>query len=184
MDRRQKKTRNAVFEAFTSLISRKNYGSITIQDIIDEADIGRSTFYAHFETKEDLLKAFCQDLFEHFEMRNGKGRYSNEEAPTSLFCHILQHLYQNDHNVLNLFTCESFLGYFKDSLKNLIREQVLEQKSVQRSGLPEDFVVNHIAGSFVEMLYWWSQNRRKQTPEQLDVYFQRMLPDFVKGGAV
>ena len=52
MDRRVKKSRAAIHQAFISLLNQKSYESITVQEIIDLADVGRSTFYSHFETKE------------------------------------------------------------------------------------------------------------------------------------
>ena len=63
MDRRTKKTKAAIFAAFTELLSKKKYSQITIQEIIDLADVGRSTFYSHFETKDELLKSMCLDMF-------------------------------------------------------------------------------------------------------------------------
>ena len=188
MDRRQKKTRTAIFEAFTVLLAKKQYNKITIQEIIDEADVGRSTFYAHFETKEDLLQAFCAALFEHViesakEQNHAHGRYSDEEAPDSVFCHILQHLQKNDHNILNLLACESseiFLKYFKACLDELVRGRLDGQNLCQLSCVPEEFIVNHISGSFVEMVQWWCQNGRKEAPEDLALYFQEMLPDYVR----
>ena len=52
MDRRQKKTREAIINAFCDILSKKHYNQITVGEIIQRADVGRATFYAHFETKD------------------------------------------------------------------------------------------------------------------------------------
>jgi AcrR family transcriptional regulator len=55
MDRRTRKTREALYSAFISLIVERGYDAISVQDIIDAADVGRTTFYAHFKSKDELL---------------------------------------------------------------------------------------------------------------------------------
>ena len=179
MDRRQQKTRAAIFNAFSTLLGHKSYHNITVQEIIDEANIGRSTFYAHFETKDDLLKELCKELFGHIidsaiDCTHTHGLYSDNSVPKSVFCHLLQHLEENDNNVLGLLSCESneiFLRYFKDSLNELVQVQFVNQSRQRNTSLPQDFLVNHISSSFVEMVLWWIKGHKKQSPTELDHYF-------------
>ena len=179
MDRRQQKTRAAIFDAFSTLLAKKSYSKITVQEIIDTANVGRTTFYAHFETKDDLLKALCEDLFGHIissalDCTHTHGLYSDRNAPESVFCHLLQHLQENG-NILELLSCESselFLRYFKNSLNKLIQNQFVNQNRKNNTDIPQDFLINHISGSFVEMVLWWIKGQMKQTPEELDRYFR------------
>jgi AcrR family transcriptional regulator len=183
MDRRQPKTRAAIFHAFSTLLAEKSYTRITVQEIIDLANVGRTTFYAHFETKDDLLKALCEELFSHIinsamDCTHTHGLYSDKNAPESVFCHLLQHLQENDNNILGLLSCESselFLRYFKDSLNDLIQDQFVNQNRNHNMDIPQDFLVNHISGSFVEMVLWWIKGNMKQTPEELDRYFRAVI---------
>lgn len=183
MDRRQQKTRAAIFKAFGVLLEHKNYNNITVQEIIDGANIGRSTFYAHFETKDDLLKELCKELFGHIinsaiDCTHTHGLYSDNNAPKSVFFHLLQHLEENDNNILGLLSCESsdiFLRYFKDSLNELIKIQFVNQDRRRNTMLPEDFLVNHISGSFVEMVLWWIKEHMKHSPTELDQYFRAVI---------
>lgn len=181
MDRRQQKTRKAIMGAFTRLLSRKNYNKITIQEIIDEADVGRTTFYAHFETKDTLLQELCLELFDHIieSAVNGThihGLYSDGIAPQSVFCHLLQHLQENDSNILDLLSGENselFLRYFKEGMSGLVQTQITARAG--KGHLPEDFLVNHISSSFVSMVQWWIKGGMKETPEQLDEYFRKVI---------
>lgn len=183
MDRRQQKTREAIFKAFSILLEKKSYNHITVQEILDTANIGRSTFYAHFETKDELLKAVCKNLFGHIidsaiDKTHTHGLYSNEEVPQSVFCHLLQHLQKNNNNVLGLLSCDNsdiFLRYFKDNLNELIQLQFVDYNRKLNQDLPQDFLVNHISGSFVEMVLWWIKNNQKLAPEELDRYFRAVI---------
>ena len=179
MDRRQRKTREAIFTAFTQLLNEKDFGQITVGQIIDKADVGRATFYAHFETKEFLLKELCRELFCHI-LDSARPESSNHrhiftcDAPDSVFLHLFQHLQKNDNNILQLLSCrnnELFLGYFKDNLKLLAADQLptfAQRKSPQ---LPDSFWIDHIAATFVETVRWWVTGGMQESAETITEYF-------------
>lgn len=179
MDRRQKKTREAIFSAFISLLSKKHFNQITVGEIIDTANIGRATFYAHFETKDFLLKELCEELFCHIFDSTEEGHEHHHhifdcDAPASVILHLLQHLQKNDNNILELLSCENnelFVRYFKENLKALIKYQLHLFEDKKPPALPENFWVNHICTTFVETVRWWLDNGKKESPETLAEYF-------------
>ena len=132
MDRRQRKTRESIFKAFIELLSKKDFNQITVGEIIQRADVGRATFYAHFETKDFLLKALCEELFCHiFDAENNEHAEHRHifdcEAPSSVFLHLFQHFKKNDNNILELLSSQNndlFLSYFKANLKTMIKSQL------------------------------------------------------------
>lgn len=179
MDRRQRKTRESIFRAFIELISERNYGKITVGDIINRADIGRATFYAHFETKDYLLKELCDELFCHiFDSINSETNNHRHifecEAPDSVILHLLIHLQKNDNNILKLLSGDNnelFISYFKNGLIDLFtNSSEICERSFEK-GLPIDYYVNHIACSFVETVRWWVNNNMKEKPEEISEYF-------------
>ncbi len=183
MDRRQKKTRQAIFKAFSELASEKSFDKITISEIIERADIGRATFYAHFETKDFLLKELCKELFEHvFESAIGDEHAHKHifdcDAPDSVFLHLFQHLKKNDNNILKLLSCSSnelFLRYFKTELKRLVACQMPLFEREKSPELPKDFYINHISATFVETVRFWIDTEMQESPEQMTKYFFLLL---------
>ena len=109
MDRRQKKTRDAIFSAFGALLERKRYENITVQEIIDTANICRSTFYTHFETKDMLLREMCADIFDHI-FEGGICEYGKDSKTLDeKLSHILWHLFESRGRVIGILASDS--GY-------------------------------------------------------------------------
>ncbi len=183
MDRRQKKTREAIFRAFTQLLAEKNYNQIAVQEIIDRADIGRTTFYAHFETKDYLLKDLCEELFGHIidtamGLPHGHYHYSCGPEQDSVFLHLLQHLQKNDRNILELLSSQNneiFLRYFKSNLKKLIVTQYAAKGLLKNKNLPEDYLVNYVSSAFVETVHWWLCHKMEQSPKTITQYFLAVM---------
>jgi AcrR family transcriptional regulator len=179
MDRRQRKTREGIFKAFIELLSKKHFNQITVGEIIERADIGRATFYAHFETKDFLLKELCEELFCHLFDCIEAGREHHRhifdcEAPSSVVLHLLQHLQKNDNNILDLLASDEdgvFGGYFKENLKNLIQAQMQYFDSPKAKELPPSYWIDYVATTFLETVRWWVSGGRKDSPEVLAAYF-------------
>ena len=186
MDRRQKRTRDAIFVAFTSLLSKKHYNQISVQEIIDLANIGRTTFYAHFETKDYLLKDLCEELFAHI-IGSSMGQIDDYHLncnciEDTVFSHLLCHLKVNDRNIIELLTSQNneiFLRYFKCNLKKLIITQYANKGLINYNNLPQDYVINHIASSFVETVEWWLKDNNDKSPQEITEYFLTITRQFL-----
>lgn len=185
MDRRQQKTRQAIFTAFGTLLEKKNYNNITVQEIIDEANVGRSTFYAHFETKDELLRAMCTDIFHHVfsvELKQEKNHdfSSNNYGLEKKITHILYHLQENQKNLKGILTCESgelFMRYFKQYLEEMF-SNFIQPKSLHT---PQEYILNHVVCSFAETVRWWVTAHSDFSPEEIASFFLSAMSHLVCG---
>ncbi len=179
MDRRQRKSRQAIFNAFVELLSKKDFSHITVGEIIERADVGRATFYSHFETKDFLLKELCGELFCHiFDAAHEENSHHKHifdcDIRESVFLHLLRHLQKNDNNILELLSGnnnELFLRYFKSNLERLVTNQLELFKFRKSDKLPDDLWIRHISSVFVDTVEWWIDGGMKQEPETVNEYF-------------
>ncbi len=183
MDRRQRKTRESIFKAFIFLLSKKNFNDITVGEIIELANVGRATFYAHFETKDFLLKDLCAELFDHIfytemEENSHKTTLFDCESNDFVFLHLFNHIKKNDNNIGKLLTSknnELFLEYFKNGVKELVITHLSFFESKKPKIVPNDFWINHITATFIETIRVWLNNKMKEPPELITEYFLQLV---------
>ncbi len=173
MDRRQRKTREAIYAAFTALLKEEPYSKITVQEIIDRADIGRTTFYAHFEAKDELLSSLCTEIFDHVfsdDLKKEKTHdFSAHHDTRAMVTHVLYHLREHMDYLPGLVSGESgevFMLYFKQHLNELFSAIV----PASAYAAPYDYVLNHMVCDFAETVRWWTVNKR-YTPEEISSFF-------------
>lgn len=183
MDRRQRKTRESIFKAFILLLSKKNFNKITVEQIIEQADVGRATFYAHFETKDYLLKDLCSELFDHifYAENTSEQKQSlifNCDAHDSVFVHLFKHIKENDNNIAKLLSSQNnelFLEYFKNGVKSLVLNHLSDFESKRPNGIPQDFWINHITATYIETLKWWLKNKMTEDAKTINEYFLQVV---------
>jgi len=177
MDRRQRKSRQAIFTAFTELLKKESYSKITVQQIIDLADVGRTTFYTHFETKDALLESFCAEIFDHIFSedlcREKTHDFSNEHNTRARVTHILYHLQEHIEYLPGMLSSDSdavFMRYFKERLTELFAGAVHTAGPV-----PYDYLLSHTVNDFSETIRWWAAHSQ-YSPGEISAFFFDTAP--------
>lgn len=162
-DRRITKTRKAIYTAFLQLLNQKEYESITVQEIIDLADVGRSTFYSHYESKELLLDELCRYLFHHL--------FEREENITTedYLAHIFSHFKKNQDHVTSLLFSKNdyFLRQLQKELEHHVYPMVAENLQVSYPKIPASYLKHFVVSNFIETLTWWLKKGKSYKEDQV-----------------
>ncbi len=176
-DRRIQRTRKLLQEALLALILEKGYEAVTVQDVIDHANVGRSTFYAHFQDKEALfLSEFetLRTLFEHQLLTQPV----SDTSPWSLSLVMFKHAQDN----LQLYTALAgkqggslALTHLQQYLSNLLRTHLQQQfpKKVNPN-VPPQILAHYLVSAFMAMLTWWLDNNQPYSPERINEMFSQL----------
>ena len=142
------------------------------------ADIGRSTFYAHFETKDDLLEQMCVEMFDHiFEGVNEHCVTHADLRDTDLagiLAHLLYHMRDTHSGVCAKLLHERephFTAYFSEKLAVLFARKVCDMPQ----GVPAGFAQSVLVASFTQAVSWWFSSNCTSTPEELAGWFLATL---------
>jgi AcrR family transcriptional regulator len=178
MDRRQRKTRKAIFDAFEQLMNEEHYASVTVGQIIERADIGRSTFYAHFATKDDLLDQMCVEMFAHvFEgVETDPHTHAHTQDPTmeGMLAHLLCHLRDNHDGICGKLVAEGephFTAHFRTLLEEFFGDRLPERSS----WVPQDLMLTLVVSGFCQAIGWWHERGYEAAPEDLAHWYVRSM---------
>jgi AcrR family transcriptional regulator len=182
--RRVRRTRELLRSAFCSLIHEKGYDRITVQDILDRADVGRSTFYAHYRDKEDLLRSGFED--DHAALAAEKDAAERQAGRETPFLQPLLAVFQHVEAYRQFWGPTSRTGGH-DLVVRILQEGIDDLVRAHfRSQFPDadpnqlDAPMRFVASACMGLLMWWLDNDIPWSAQEVHATFQRLATQGVK----
>lgn len=184
-DRRVRRTRELLRNALVSLILEQGYEHISVQDILDRADIGRSTFYAHYRDKDQLLLSGFDEAFAALAAevpapdptRARSGEFL--EPARLLFTHAESHR-QLWRALVGKPGAELVLRYLRENLTTLIEPHLRAQLRDDGDPLRLAIAVQYTVSGLIGTLVWWSESDAPYTAEEVYATFKRLSTQGVR----
>ena len=176
------KTNKILFDALLKLMKKKNFEKIKISDICEEALINRSTFYAHYEDKYELLMALFEEqkisLLEKLE--NNENTNFSKEYLMELLNIIINHIDDN-REIYSAILSNNKNGILIDFLIDVIERDVSDKlkdnNDIKNSNLPLDIIVKFYSGGLINIVMSWLIRKEKYNKEQLLSYINELIPE-------
>ena len=172
-DRRVERTRELLQKALTELIAERGYDAITIQDIVDRANVGRTTFYLHYSSKDELFMSCHEAIVSQFHMGLlhplSRAELLSPEIPAEM-ASTYQHLEEGRALLYPIFQgkdSQLILRQIRDRSAQEIEANLRSMFAEDESTIPLDMLANYLAGAQIALMQWWLEKRRSHTPNDL-----------------
>lgn len=178
VDRRVVRTQSKLHKALMALIHTKNYDAITVEDICAAADVGRSTFYAHYTGKDDLKRRGLEQLRKQLLAEQGASskEVANELPGFSLpmFEHARKHI--DHYRALSGNRGRTWvLGIICQLLSELLCQELAATEQLDSGhSASRELVVEYVIGAYMAVLVWWLDGGAKLQPRQVNAMFRRL----------
>lgn len=171
IDRRVRRTRAALQQALIELLPRKPYEQITVENICEVANVGRSTFYGHYRSKEDLKRGAIDD---HLGDELAERRRSSMAASPTLI--ILEHV--RDHRRLHRSMTSRGASVAIDAIRQSLGQMLRDEDDSNRRERPfeREFRIQYVVGAFMSVLVWWLERGAHEPPEQIESLYRALNP--------
>ena len=184
VDLRIRKTKRILFDALLRLMEKKNFEKIKVSDICEEALINRSTFYAHYEDKYDLLVDFFEEetvsLLKEFE--DNENFSFSKDYLMKLLSILMDYIDENRdmfYTILNNNRDGILVDFLIDAIERDFSARLKNNHDMIVSDIPLDLVIKFYSGGLINVGIAWLTQKDKYTKEQLFAYIDKLIPETI-----
>ncbi|MBI5953913.1 MAG: TetR/AcrR family transcriptional regulator [Chloroflexi bacterium] len=183
-DRRINRTRETLFHALSALMLEKRYDDITVQDIIDRANVGRSTFYAHYQDKEDLAVSNMITILD--ALANTMEQSNTEPGQFLPGRGLFEHIRENYQMFKALTSGHGLDLFFQKGQEYWSGRMTTRLQAMlpagQEASVPIPVLAHYVSGTFVTLLKWWIDNKMPYTSDRMAEIVEQLVTPSVQAG--
>lgn len=177
-DRRIQKTRKALQKALLEIMVEKGYEAVTVQDIIDRANVGRSTFYAHFQDKDDLFLQGFETLKDEIEGQLN-GIPMSHASPWDLSLMIFEHV-QGQQLLYKALSGNqagnAAMKQVKKFMTGMVKDHLNQNYQITHEGqISPEILAQFTVSTFLTLLTWWLDTKSTKTPVEMNGIFRQLV---------
>ena len=178
-DRRVQKTQTLLRQALLSLLAEKPYDAIVVEEILDRANVGRSTFYMHFRDKDDLLVTGIDDMIGAVESPTPVFSGKPYNALLWFSLPVFEHHHRHAHAWGDRIGARG-RAILHEHLRQVLAKRIggvvkKDLRGTRNVGqIPVDLLSEYVASTFVLVLNWWLDCRMPMPPKQIDTLFRTL----------
>lgn len=184
-DRRVRKTKNAIKQAFIKLLAEKELERITIQDITTLADVNRGTFYLHYEDKYILLSDIEDEILAGLADETGTYKLGMQDSTLEDFAkifsekilkNIILHIQKDIDFYLVIFKLDR-KSHLEDKISELMYANIAKNLGNKQniSGIPIDYFHSYVSGAAISFIKHWVQDNNRMEPDTVADYLFKII---------
>jgi len=173
LDRRAARSRDLLLAALPGLLAERGFERLTTQNIIDRAGVGRATFYAHFESKDELLAASVGRLREWLEAM----RKLQPAQPFAFMRPFFEHLASHRAIYRTTFERDSEVAverHIRTMMRDLVRIELLANRTARQDDAAIELATQFVVSTFWSVTVWWMGGNAQRSPAEVDAVFRRL----------
>jgi len=177
--RRVETTRQRVLESLFALIVERSYEKVTVRDILDRAEAGRATFYAHFRSKEDALRSGLEVMREMLlkEWKSDAQAAGKRSGQLGFTLPLFRHVDRHRRLYAAIVGRESGMiveRKLRRILADFVREDLQSRTGRRHQPVSRDLAVQYVVGALWTVMTWWLDYRVPLSPEEVDGLFRQL----------
>ncbi len=181
-DLRVIKTQNILYNTLLNLMREKPFEEIKVSDICNQALINRSTFYAHYNDKYELLADYIQELKNSLtqELRKNNNISNTKEYYLEMIKLFLDHIETNKEKYLSIIIHNQnsiAMNIIYDVLEQDIAFNLQKKENLNTNQIPRNIITKFYLGAVVNVGIEWLKNEKKYTKEEMLKYFSLLIPN-------